>query len=729
MGYGMARLGLVCALALGMAGCGKTDDGAKTGAAEQPAQAGAEQAGAEKAPEAEAAKGDAPEGDAAEKGEAAKAEAGDVPAKAAAPTGTIPAVMAALSARHTVAVGGFEGLDEMARIAATFMSRLPPELQAEMKKDLPNGFDTLVERMGFDPRDAKAWATVGLDPAAGVAVVVDDRLKAEAGEPWPLVLARVSDRGKLVAALGRIDEGFELGLPGTDGVAELTTPGGKALLGMRGDFTALLPLMDEDEAAAKAARAAFASWSKAGDPPLSAAEGLKPALTFPGTSRSYGVVVSRPLLRLMAGQLAPVFADFYQARFPALSLSVSSDMKHGALRLLGDAAAVAALRKILVSPHPAPDLDRFAAKDGMVVGFAVNPVDLFDGVVALVPPERGDVQGQVLIGKNAVPVVLGASLDDLGKGLSGHVAVILPAGAFGAQGAQKLVVAVGVADAQVLDRILPAVLDRLAQQASGKRSPTKFGELEGHVLEGAGPPTFAVRAGDALLLGPDRAAIEAALARQGAAGGPQLDLSGGIFYGAAVPLSLMDTAMADAPPEAMAMLGAAKDFWRSRFGDGFHMALRVDDQGIRSDGVGATMLLGVGAAVAIPAFMKYIQRSKAAQARVELGQLFLKASLARMEQKALTEAPLTPAADPCADGGDGSYEATAATWSHPTWKALGFAPIGKQYYRYAFEPGEGQGFTVKAVGDLDCDGVQAEYIQATDAEGQRVPDVERNPLE
>ncbi len=725
-----ARWALVCALAL--AGCGKKEP------AEAPAEAAGEaKAAGEAAGEAKAA-GEA--GEAKAQGEAAGEAKADAPARPTPPakpatsTGAPPLMLGALSAKHTVALGGFEGLDAFARVAASLMDGLPAELSAEMKKELPEGFASIVQKMGFDPRDAAAWkSAVGIDPAAGIAVVVDARLKAASGEPRPLILARVFDRGTLIAALDRVDEAFDLGLPGTDGVAELTTPGGRGLIGMRGDFTALLPLTGaEDEAASKAARAAFAGWLAGADTPLSEVAAVAPALRFAGSAgsaRSYGAVLTGPLLKLMAGQLAPVFGDFYAQRFPALSMSVTADMKDGALRLLADEAAVVALRKLFVSPHAAPDLDRFAGEGDIAVGFAINPVDLFDGAVALIPPERGDVQGQVLIGKNAVPVVLGASLDDLGKALSGHVAVFAPVDSIGGGGDPRVVVAVGLADVTLADTVLQAVLDRLAKQAEATRKPAKFGALEGHVLEGAGPPTFAVRSGDTLLLGPSRAGIEAALAREAGGDGPQLDFSDGGFYGLAVSLAVLDRAVADAPPEAAAMVQAGKALWTSRFGEGFGMRLQVDDRGIYSGGVGSTMLVGVGAAVAIPAFMKYIQRSKAAQARVELGQLFLKATIARMEQKPLTAAPLTPAADPCADGGDGSYASTPVMWSHPTWKALGFAPTGKLYYRYAFEPGEGQGFTIKAVGDLDCDGVRAEYIHGADAAGQRVPDIERNPLE
>lgn len=704
----------LCALAWG---CSKKEPAAP----ETPAEGAAVEAAA-----VEGATGaEAPAAD--EAGEAAAAQ----PAPQAPPAvgGTTPAVFAALSAEHTVAVSGFEGLDGLAAQVAKLMAELPEPLKADMQEELPKGFDSLVERMGFDPRDRAAWATVGLDPAAGVSLAVDLRLRLVNSAPLPVLLARVSDRGKLVAALERLDPAFDLALPETDGVARLTTPDGVALLGTRGDFTALMPI--EDGVDADAARAAFAGWLKASDPPLSKAEGLAPALEMPGAARGFGVVLTRALLQVAPEPPPKVFADFYTARFPALSLSVGADLKSGRLRLQGDPAAVKALRQILISPHAAPALDRFAQTAGLVGGFSINPRELFDGVVALIPPERGDVQGQVLIGKNAVPVVLGVSLDDLGAALSGHGAVMATASGLMTPGDKPLVVALGVADEEVMDRILPVALDRLAAQGEGTREPTKFGAIEGHILKTGPRPTFVVRAGDALLFGPSRTAIDGAIA-MGAKpdpARPRLSFADGAFYGLAVARGLFDALAADDRLGAGEELAAVRAFWDAHLGGSLSIALRVDDHGIVASGPAAALLLGTGAAVAIPAFTKYINRSKAAQARLQLGQLFVAASLARMEERPLSAAPLTPAADPCADGGDGSYEATAATWSHPTWKALGFAPIGEQYYRFAFEPGEGQGFTLRAVGDLDCDGVQAVYAHGTDAEGQRRPDVEENPLE
>jgi type II secretory pathway pseudopilin PulG len=127
--------------------------------------------------------------------------------------------------------------------------------------------------------------------------------------------------------------------------------------------------------------------------------------------------------------------------------------------------------------------------------------------------------------------------------------------------------------------------------------------------------------------------------------------------------------------------------------------------------------VGAAAAVAIPAFTKYVRRSKAAEARQNLRRV---ATAARAYYEAHRKArrrftfpattPWSPAADCCKAGGKCAPD--AKTWSHPTWQALGFALADPHYYQYRFVA-EGRGpkahFTVEARGDLDCNGVVGRF--------------------
>ena len=55
---------------------------------------------------------------------------------------------------------------------------------------------------------------------------------------------------------------------------------------------------------------------------------------------------------------------------------------------------------------------------------------------------------------------------------------------------------------------------------------------------------------------------------------------------------------------------------------------------------------------------------------------------------------------------DGRVQPVTADWRHPTWVALGFRPTDRVRHRYSFtvSPDDPRRFTVRALGDLDCDG-------------------------
>lgn len=75
--------------------------------------------------------------------------------------------------------------------------------------------------------------------------------------------------------------------------------------------------------------------------------------------------------------------------------------------------------------------------------------------------------------------------------------------------------------------------------------------------------------------------------------------------------------------------------------------------------------------------------------------------------------PLTPAGPSpvpsCCDQG-GTCKPDATVWQAPGWRALEFSVDGDYRYTYQYIPdANGQGATVRAVGDLDCDGTPGVY--------------------
>lgn len=131
-------------------------------------------------------------------------------------------------------------------------------------------------------------------------------------------------------------------------------------------------------------------------------------------------------------------------------------------------------------------------------------------------------------------------------------------------------------------------------------------------------------------------------------------------------------------------------------------------------------IIGILAAVAIPAFMKYIRRSKTSEATMNIRKIFDSsvsyytsefaardgAILARQFPETVDSTPLDWRAGVCADGDSQKYSPQADTWNDSTWQALNFSVDDPFYFQYTYVS-EGVGsdsqFTARANGDLNCD--------------------------
>ena len=138
-------------------------------------------------------------------------------------------------------------------------------------------------------------------------------------------------------------------------------------------------------------------------------------------------------------------------------------------------------------------------------------------------------------------------------------------------------------------------------------------------------------------------------------------------------------------------------------------------------------IIGILAAVAIPAFMKYIQRSKTSEATMNIRKLFdgsiayFNSELADRTGKILprqfpataetpTQADWT--AGVCKDGDSQKFQPDADTWDAATWQALDFAVQDPFYFKYSYDSdgtGAGAKFTARANGNLNCDDVQSTF--------------------
>jgi type IV pilus assembly protein PilA len=128
-------------------------------------------------------------------------------------------------------------------------------------------------------------------------------------------------------------------------------------------------------------------------------------------------------------------------------------------------------------------------------------------------------------------------------------------------------------------------------------------------------------------------------------------------------------------------------------------------------------ILGILAAVAIPAFVKYMRRSKTSEAEDKLAYMFRSGTTYYTSERpaqgvaAAISVQCIPVDSMVFPGGAGQSRRSADFAANATFAAIDFAIGDPFYYDYQFDPGGSAGcgminvnaFTARAIGDLDED--------------------------
>jgi hypothetical protein len=130
-----------------------------------------------------------------------------------------------------------------------------------------------------------------------------------------------------------------------------------------------------------------------------------------------------------------------------------------------------------------------------------------------------------------------------------------------------------------------------------------------------------------------------------------------------------------------------------------------------------TATIGMLAAVAIPTFMDYMKKSKVSEASLQLNKLGKNLKVTYITDNAFPKGSvrLTPAKS-CCEGPNHKCDDPQA-WKHPIWQALDFQIDEPHLYRYGYES-NGKTFMVRAVTDLDCDGIEVAYVMTGTADAK-----------
>jgi type IV pilus assembly protein PilA len=129
-------------------------------------------------------------------------------------------------------------------------------------------------------------------------------------------------------------------------------------------------------------------------------------------------------------------------------------------------------------------------------------------------------------------------------------------------------------------------------------------------------------------------------------------------------------------------------------------------------------IIGILAAVAIPAFMDYVKRSKKTEAALQLNKIGKNAKRYYSETSTYVtgtaaQLPAKPGTGGCCGGGGTSPNHCAAVpasfAADATWKQLDFQIDEDSLFYYDYNGASASTFTAKATGDLDCDGTEIVY--------------------
>ena len=142
-------------------------------------------------------------------------------------------------------------------------------------------------------------------------------------------------------------------------------------------------------------------------------------------------------------------------------------------------------------------------------------------------------------------------------------------------------------------------------------------------------------------------------------------------------------------------------------------------------------ILGILAAIAIPSFIGFVQRSKTSEAGVNLKMLFIGANTYWNRQVAAGASLDAASASRCTVGAEGPTPTSNPSdekvffdfGSVPNFHRLDFRIADGFYYRYAIDSGYGSGcdlapanvddvYTFRAEGDLDDDGLRSTFEMA-----------------
>ena len=436
-----------------------------------------------------------------------------------------PHLARGLSAEQTAGLIGIEGLPAFIKQIDAALGALPSDT---LKPHLPFLDPTArTALLGFDPREPAGWATVGIDADHGVIVDLDARLHIDregSRTPVPVVIAKVTDRDKLAAFIGRFDDSTIRFVTRSPTVETVSLGSSSALWGRMGEYSAIALLADAKAADDPDLVARFETLlatqsSRLADDP----NHQRAFADRPDPIGTYAYVRASALAALISTVVPSARSSkgsgaFYAEKFPAIAAHLGTEV--AAARLVASESGGRVLRQLFRPTGGSPSFARYLPARGWAgVRFSVNVPQILDGALALLPPAvPSDTRMQLGMGKAMLPMIIGVSWDDIAAAFAGHFVVAmdlstLPTAMSKGPRAVEWLAMATVRDAQKIDAVLPPLLDRLSAIGGAVEPATIAGQAGYLVKLGMTGEMVLVARPDVVLIGPRAASVEAAVKR------------------------------------------------------------------------------------------------------------------------------------------------------------------------------------------------------------------------
>lgn len=129
-------------------------------------------------------------------------------------------------------------------------------------------------------------------------------------------------------------------------------------------------------------------------------------------------------------------------------------------------------------------------------------------------------------------------------------------------------------------------------------------------------------------------------------------------------------------------------------------------------------IIGILAAVAIPAFMDYMKKSKKTEASLQLNKIAKNSKVYYNTSAEFVQGSATPAPAAFTAGSTCKMAPEISTFTGDSvWAALDFQIDEPNLFQYEYAASALTAATATATGDLDCDGTAITYLLTLDATG------------